>query len=352
LRNEIDTALGRLIESGQFIMGPEVDALEKELRSYLGVEWVFGCASGTAALELALMAYSIGPGDEVITIPFTFISTAEVICLRGAHPVFVDIDHDSFNMDPAKVGQAVTPRTRALIPVHLYGQAADMDPLMDLAKKKDLKVIEDAAQVLGADYKGAKLGTIGHIGCYSFFPTKNLGCMGDGGLLAVRDVALSGNISMMRVHGSSKKYQHAILGTNSRLDAMQAAILRVKLSHLDDWNTRRATIAAMYREGLGDLPLELPKDMGYGKHIYHQYSIRFMGRDALRDHLSARNIQTAVHYPIPLHLQPAFAFLGMKEGAFPESERAAREVLCLPIYPEMGDGDVAYVIEGIRSYFK
>jgi dTDP-4-amino-4,6-dideoxygalactose transaminase len=352
LRKELDEAIGRIIENGQFIMGPEVEALEEDLRKYLGVEWAFGCASGTAALELALMAYSVGPGDEVITTPFTFISTAEVICLRGAHPVFVDIEHDSFNIDSARVGEAVTPKTRALIPVHLYGQAADMDPLMDLAKKKDLVVIEDAAQVLGADYRGKKLGTIGHVGCFSFFPTKNLGCMGDGGLLAVRDVSLSQKISMMRVHGSSKKYQHALIGTNSRLDAIQAAVLRVKLAHLDGWNAKRAKIAALYHEGLHDLPLELPKNMGYGRHIYHQYSVRFIGRDALRDHLSAKGIQSAVHYPIPLHLQPAFAYLGLREGTFPESERAAREVLCLPIYPEMGDDAIAYVIDGIRSYFK
>lgn len=352
LRRELDLAIGRLIESGQFIMGKEVEALEEELRRYLAAEWVFGCASGTAALELALLAYAVGPGDEVITTPFTFIATAEVICLRGARPAFVDIEHRSFNMDPAAVEAALSARTKALIPVHLFGQAADMDPLMEIAKKRGLVVIEDAAQVLGAEYKGRKLGTIGHVGCYSFFPTKNLGCMGDGGMLAVRDVSISQTISMMRLHGSSKKYQHALLGTNSRLDAIQAAVLRVKLTHLDAWNERRAEIASLYDDGLADLPIELPEDMRYGRHIYHQYSIRFLGRDALRDHLQSKGIQTAVHYPIPLHLQPAFAFLGMKEGAFPESERAAREVLCLPIYPEMKDDDVSLVIDAIRSYFK
>lgn len=351
IRNEIDGAIDSVIESSRFIMGEEVDKLEEELRDYLGVEWTFGCASGTGALELALLAYSIEPGDEVVTTPFTFISTAEVISLRGATPVFVDIEQDSFNIDPGRIEDALTERTRAVIPVHLYGQSADMDPILDIARRKDLAVIEDAAQVLGADYKGRKLGTIGDMGCFSFFPTKNLGCLGDGGLIAVRDVDRADVVGKMRVHGSSKKYQHAVIGTNSRLDALQAAVIRVKLRHLDAWNERRTEIASEYDRHLDGLPIELPKNMGYGKHIYHQYSIRFMGRDDLRDHLLSKGVQTAVHYPLPLHLQPAFSFLGYKVGDFPVSERAAKEVLCLPIYPEMGAGEIEIVIEAIRSYF-
>lgn len=351
IRDEIDEAINRVIESNQFIMGSEVEKLEEDLRKYLKVEWAFGCASGTAALELALLAYSIGNGDEVISTPFTFISTAEVICLRGAKPVFVDIDADSFNMNPDLIEEAVTEKTKAIIPVHLYGQSADMDPILDIAQRYDLAVIEDAAQALGAEYKGVKLGTLGGIGCFSFFPTKNLGCMGDGGLIAVRDVDLAESVSVMRLHGAAKKYRHPILGTNSRLDEIQAAVILVKLKYLDTWNERRAYIASCYNEGLRNLPVELPKDLGYGRHIYHQYSIRFIGRDDLRKHLKSRGIQTAVHYPYPLHFQPVFSFLGMNEGSFPESERAAREVLCLPIYPEMQDEEVEMVIDGISSYF-
>jgi len=352
LRKRINEAIDRVIENGQFIMGKEIEKLEQDFREYLGVEWAFGCSSGTAALELALMAYSVGPGDEVITTPFTFISTAEVICLRGARPVFVDIEHDSFNIDPTGIEAAVTENTRAVLPVHLYGQSADMDPIMNIAEKKALHVIEDAAQVIGAEYKGRKLGTIGGIGCFSFFPTKNLGCLGDGGLVTVRDVSLAGNLSIMRVHGSARKYKHTLIGTNSRLDAIQAAVIRLKLEFLDEWNDRRARIAASYDEGLEGLPVELPKDLGYGKHTYHQYSIRFMGRDDLRDYLLKQGVQTAVHYPIPLHLQPAFEFLELGEGAYPESERAAREVLCLPIYPEMTEEQIGIVVEAVRSYFK
>jgi len=352
LRKEINEAINRVIDSSRFIMGGEVEKLEEELRKYLGVEWAFACSSGTAALELALMAYSVGPGDEVITTPFTFISTVEVICLRGASPVFVDIDHDSFNLDPASLESAVTGKTRAIIPVHLYGQSADMDPIMDIAEKKDLAVIEDAAQVLGAEYKGRKLGTIGSVGCFSFFPTKNLGCLGDGGLVTVSDVSRAGDLSKMRLHGSTAKYKHALIGTNSRLDAIQAAVIRLKLEFLDDWNNRRARIASLYNEELKDLPVELPKDVGYGKHVYHQYSIRYLGRDDLRDFLLKQGVQTAVHYPIPLHLQPAFEFLGLGEGAYPESERAAAEVLCLPVYPEMTDDQVGIVTQALRDYFK
>ncbi len=351
LRKELYEAINRVIDSGQFIMGKEVENLEAELREYLDVEWAFGCASGTDALELALLAYAIGSGDEVITTPFTFISTAEVISLRGARPVFVDIDSDSFNIDPTRIEEAVTGKTKAILPVHLFGQSADMNPIMDIAERHGLAVIEDAAQVLGADYRGTRLGTIGGVGCFSFFPTKNLGCLGDGGLVTVREVTLARNVSMIRNHGSEKKYRHTLLGVNSRLDAIQAAVIRVKLQYLDSWNERRAQIASMYDANLKDLPLELPKDLGYGTHIYHQYSIRFLGRDDLRSHLLERGVQTAIHYPVPLHFQPAFSFLGLTEGSYPNSERAAREVLCLPIYPEMEDEDVGIVIDSIRSYF-
>lgn len=352
IKEEIDQALKGVVESGQFILGEEVKGLEEELAAYVGVKYAIGVASGTDALLLALMAYGIGPGDEVITAPFTFVATADVVLLLGATPVFVDIDPLTYNIDPNRIEPAITDRTKAIIPVHLYGQSVDLDPILDLARRYGLRVIEDTAQALGAEYKGRKVGSLGDIACLSFFPTKNLGAYGDGGMVLTDDPEIARRIRMLRVHGSEDKYYHKFLGLNSRLDALQAAILRVKLPHLDDWNHRRRQIAALYNELLQDLDLTLPHEAEFNKHVYHQYTIRVRDREGLRRHLAAAGIPTGVYYPLSLHLQEVFSGLGYREGDFPASERAAQEVLSLPIYPELEEEEVEYICDRIRAFLE
>lgn len=350
LQPEIEAALRDVMLNGHFILGPNVKAFEAEIAQYLDVSHAVGLNSGTDALHLALRALDIGPGDEVITTPFTFIATTEAIGIVGATPVFVDIEPDTFNLDPAQLEAAITPRTKAILPVHLYGQSADMSAIMAIAQKHGLAVIEDCAQSMGATYMGKQTGTIGTVGCYSFFPSKNLGAYGDGGLIATADEALAARIRSLRAHGGRVKYHHEELGLNSRLDEMQAAVLRIKLPHLDGWNEARRAVAARYRAGLADLPgLVLPGESGDGTPVYHQFTIRVQERDRMQKALQEAGIMTMVYYPVPLHLQQVHAPLGYKAGDFPESEKAAVEVLSLPMYPELDAETQGKVIEAVRQ---
>lgn len=335
IKPEIDAAIERVLANTRFILGKEVQDFEEAFAVYCGARYAIGVASGTAALHLALLACGIGQGDEVITSPFTFIATAEAICHAGARPVFVDIDPVSYNLDPSRIEEAITPRTKAILPVHLYGQPADMDPLLAIARRYDLKVIEDAAQAHGAEYKGQRVGTLGGAACFSFYPGKNLGAYGDGGMVVTNDPQIAERVRMLRDHGRLSKYEHLIVGYGERLDALQAAILGVKLRHLDDWNERRRRIAAQYRELLADGNIQVPQESKDVRHVYHLFVVRVRDRDATLARLKEAGIGVGVHYPIPLHLQPAFAWLGYREGDFPNAEQAAREVLSLPIYPEM-----------------
>jgi len=358
IREEIDAAVHRVLALGRFILGPEVEAFEREIAEYLGVKHAIGVASGTDALLLSLKALRVGPGDGVIVPSFTFFATAGVVTNVGATPVFADIDPQTFNISTESVKEILyhpsSPITiRAIIPVHLYGQPADMDEITRLAKEYDLYVIEDAAQAIGAEYRGQKVGTIGHLGCFSFFPTKNLGAYGDGGLVVTNDDELAEKVRMLRVHGSKPKYYHHLVGTNSRLDALQAAILRAKLPHLDEWTVARQRIAARYDELLRDVPgVEIPFRAPDRTHIFHQYTIRVLSgrRDALQKHLREKGIGTQVYYPLPLHLQPCFRHLGYKEGDLPESERASREVLSLPMFPELTEEEQDYVVQAVKAF--
>ena len=383
IKKEIDSAIKRVVDSGIFIGGPELENFEKEIAQFCGTKYAIGVNSGTDALLLALRALGIGPGSEVITTPFTFIATAEVITAVGAKPIFVDIDPKTFNIDPKKIEKKITKRTKAIIPVHLFGQMAEMGEIMKIAKKYKLYVIEDAAQAIGAKIqlktqnrkqttkKWQKAGSIGDIGCFSFFPSKNLGAYGDGGMIVTNNKNLVDKIKLLRNHGSSpkQKYLNLILGTNSRLDAIQAAILRVKLKYLERWSKKRAEKAAYYSSKLTKLikPLKQlnkfntlnelisPPYISPGHtHIFHQYTIRVNAklRNDLITHLRKHNIPTMIYYPLPLHLQPAFKFLGYKNGDFPETEKAAKEVLSLPIYPEIKKKKQNYIIQKIQEFFE
>ena len=357
IRGEVMQAVTEVMESQLFILGSEVRLFEQECAAYLGAAHAVACASGSDALLLALMALGIGPGDEVITSPFTFVATAGSIARLGATPVFVDIDPDSFNIDPSKIEPAITPRTKAIMPVHLFGLAADLDPILSLAKSKRLAVIEDAAQAIGARYREAAVGTLGEFGCFSFFPSKNLGGAGDGGLITTEDGALAERLRILRVHGGRKKYHHEILGMNSRLDALQAAILRVKMKHLARWTEGRQQRAQRYRDLFGSallnsrVPAPRVPSPEY-THVYNQFTIRCDDRDAFRNFLTARGVPSEIYYPMCLHLQPAFAYLGYRMGALPEAEAASREVLSLPVYPELTDSQQDAVVEGISAFYR
>ena len=357
IREEVNSALARVMESQHFILGAEVEAFEKEVGAYIGARFGISCASGSDALILALLAAGIGPGDEVITSPFTFIATGGSIARTGATPVFVDIDAQTFNIDVNAVRAAVTSRTRAIMPVHLFGLAADLNPIVALAREKSLLVVEDAAQAIGSQYERRNVGTVGDFGCFSFFPSKNLGGAGDGGLVTTEDEALAGRLRMLRVHGSKKKYHHDILGMNSRLDALQAAILRVKLRHLEGWTQQREARAERYREmfhragitGKVHLPAAPPAG---SRHVYNQFTIRCSERDALREHLRQRGIPTEIYYPLPLHLQPAFSYLGYKPGQLPVAEAASQEALSLPAYPELQESDQERIVGEIAGFYR
>jgi len=376
IRDEIRAAIDRVADAQQFILGPEVEALEREVAAYSGCAYGIGVSSGTDALLVALMAIDIRPGDEVITTPYTFFATAGSIARLGAVPVFVDIDPLTFNIDPTAIEARITPRTRVIMPVHLYGQMADMDPIMDIAQRYGLVVIEDAAQAIGSEYKGRRAGSIGHMGCFSFFPSKNLGGFGDGGMVTTNDAALAERIRLLRGHGAHPKYYHKLIGGNFRLDALQAAVLRVKLKYLDDWTAGRQRNAATYRRlfaeaGLtidppscltagcharnkGDCTLPpgrvvLPVEAPDRRHIYNQFVIRVAQRDQVMAALKARQIGHEIYYPVPLHLQECFAYLGQRPGDLPASECAAAETLALPIYPELTDAMLAAVVEAVAA---
>lgn len=354
IRTEVMAAIEAVMERQQFILGPELQLFEQEFAAYGEVPEAVGCASGSDALLLALMASGIGPGDEVITTPFTFVATVGAIARLGAKPVFADIDPETFNIEPAAIEAVLTASTRAIIAVHLFGLSADMEPILDLARRHRIAVIEDAAQATGARYRGARVGAMGAAGCFSFFPSKNLGGIGDGGLVTATDPAVAHRIRLLRDHGSARKYHYEIIGFNSRLDEIQAAVLRVKLRHLDRWTAQRRTRAARYLQlfaerGLESLvraPLEPP---GY-EHVYNQFVIRCSRRDELQGHLARRGIPTATYYPLPLHLQPAFGYLGYRPGQFPNAEAASREVLVLPLYPELRDEQQIAVADATAGF--
>ena len=355
IKDEIDEAVQRVLESGQFILGPEVKAFEEEMASYCETRFAVGVASGTDALHLALLACGIKPGDEVITSAFTFIATAEAITNCGAMPVFVDIDGRTYNIDPAQIEQKITPKTRAVVPVHLYGQPAALESILDTAHKHSLKVIEDCAQALGAEYKGNKVGSLGHAGCLSFFPTKNLGAYGDGGMVITNDPKVAETVEMLRKHGSKTSHYHLLPGFNSRLDALQAAILRVKLKHLEDWNQLRCEKASLYTRLLSQLDgIEPPYIEKHDRPSCNYYTIRLkdprLNRNELRRHLESKGIQTAVYYPLSLHLQEVYKPLGYKSDDFPESVQAQAQVLSLPMYPELGQKQIEEVVDAIKKF--
>ncbi len=351
IKPEVDAAVHRILDSGQFILGKEVGELECQIAGYLGAKYAVGCASGTDALQIAMMALGIGAGDEVITTPFTFVATTETIVLLGAKPVYVDIDPRTYNIDPARIESAITPKTKAIIPVHLYGQSADMDPIMETARKHNLRVIEDAAQGIGASYKGKKVCTFGDISCISFFPSKNLGAFGDAGMMVCDDPALYEKLRMIIMHGSKVKYHHEILGVNSRLDTIQAAILLVKMRHLENWNIARRKFASRYDALLEGTPVTVPFVSPACTHIFHQYTVRAPKRDALAGYLKEKGIPHAVYYPIPLHMQKAFMVAGNRKGDFPITEQACDEVLSLPMHTELTEEQQGYIAESIRHFY-
>lgn len=351
LESKIVSALKEVMESARFINGPQVKELEQKIAQYCNTKYAIGVSSGTDALLLSLMAIDIKPGDEVITTPFTFIATAEVISLLKAVPVFVDIDEKTYNIDTTKIEEKISSKTRAIIPVHLYGQMADMDKILEIARKHNLFVIEDAAQAIGAEYKGKKSGSIGDFGAFSFFPAKNLGCYGDGGAITTNNQEFAEKLYMLRQHGSKARYQHSLIGTNARLDTIQAAVLLVKFRYLDRWLENRIKLAQRYTEKLKHL-VQAPYVKPERKHVFNQYTIRTEKRDELIKYLNENGIPTAVHYPRPLHLQEAFAYLGYKEGDLPVSEKISKEVLSLPMYPEMSEQEQSLVIETICRFFE
>ncbi|HEV3261791.1 MAG TPA: DegT/DnrJ/EryC1/StrS family aminotransferase [Gemmataceae bacterium] len=356
IKTEVDAAMQRVLASQHFINGPEVAGLEDDVARYCRAGHCIGVSSGSDALLVALMALDVGPGDEVITTPYTFFATAGAVARLGARPVFVDIDPPTYNIDAAAIEAKVTPRTRAIMPVHLFGQCAEMEPILAVARRHGLAVIEDAAQAIGAEYKGRSAGTMGTVGCFSFFPSKNLGAFGDGGAVVTNDAALADKIRCLRNHGANPKYYHKVLGGNFRLDTLQAAVLQVKLRHLDGWTARRQQNAAFYdaafaRVGLRGRLVSTPA-VTQSRHIFNQYVVRLADRDAVRDCLKQQQITTEVYYPVPLHLQECFAGLGHRAGQFPESEKAALNTLALPVYPEVTAAQKQRVVEAIASCYQ
>ena len=380
IRTEVMEAVSCVFKDQRFILGQEVESFENEIAAMIGARAAVGCASGSDALLLSLNALGIGPGDEVITTPFTFVATASSVARAGARPVLIDIRPDTFNLDPSLIEAAITSRTRAILPVHLFGLAADLDPILEVAEAHRLAVVEDAAQAIGACYRGRHVGSLGAAGCFSFYPSKNLGGAGDGGMVTTNDPQLADRLRLLRDHGGRQKYSrevlghevlghevlghevlghevlgHEVLGMNSRLDALQAAILRVKLLHLADWTRRRREKAERYRALFDEFALEgnveLPAAPPGCFHVYNQFTVRSSERDRLREFLRARGIPTEIYYPRPLHLQPAFGYLGYRAGEFPESEAASREVLSLPIYPELKGEHQAAVVRAIADFY-
>ena len=356
IKLQIDAAIERVMDSQHFILGPEVESFEREVANYCSSRFAVACASGSDALLLALMAFGVGPGDEVVTTPFTFVATAGAVVRLGARPVFIDIDPNTYNIDSTKLQSAITSKTRAIIPVHLYGMAAEMATILEIATRSSLPVVEDAAQAIGATYADRPVGSFGRCGCFSFFPSKNLGGAGDGGMLTTNDEELADRLRILHLHGGRAKYEYERIGLNSRLDALQAAILRVKLRHLDSWVAGRKRKAERYAElfhdrGLADM-VRMPFVAAKCSHVYHQYVIRAPDRDALRAYLREHGVPSEVYYPTPLHLQPAFHGLGYKPGDLTECEAASREVLALPIFPEMTDDQQRLVIDLMAAFYR
>lgn len=351
IKPEIDAAVMKVLSEGHFIMGPEVSEFEAKAAEYLGVKHIVAVGNGTDALVMTMDVLGIKQGCEVITTPYTFIASAECISHLGGTPVFVDVEQDAFTIDPAKIEKAITPRTRAIIPVHIFGQPCDMDGVMRIAKAHDLIVVEDCAQAIGAAYKGRRVGSIGQISCFSLFPTKNLGCYGDGGFVATDNAEWAETLRRKRTHGSKPKYYHDMFGYNSRLDTLQAAITLAKLPHLDRWNTRRLEIAREYNKAFAGLPVRLPVEKEGRSHIYHQYVIGTGDRDAFQVHLESRGVGSAVYYPLPMHLQKVYIPLGYKPGDLPVAESLAPSMLALPCYPELSAGEQQQVIEAVKSFF-
>jgi len=354
IKPEIDAAIERVMDSQHFILGPEVENLEKEIADYCDSRFAVACASGSDALLLSLMALEIGPGDEVVTTPFTFVATAGAIARLGARPVFVDIDASTYNIDSTKLQSAITSKTRAIIPVHLFGMAADMDAIA--MANRGVSVVEDAAQAMGATYAGRPVGSIGLCGCFSFFPSKNLGGAGDGGMLTTNDEKLADRLRVLHLHGGRTKYEYELIGMNSRMDAIQAAILRVKLPRLDSWSAGRKHKAQRYAELFHDRGLagvvRLPQVAAKCTHVYNQYVIRAPHRDELKIFLRNRGVPSEIYYPLPLHLQPAFQYLEYKSGDLPQSEMASREVLALPVFPEMTEEQQDFVVDSIAAFYR
>lgn len=357
LRPEVEAALGRVLDSNAFILGGEVAELEKELAAYCNAEYAIGCASGSDALLLAMMALDVQAGDEVITTPYSFFATVSAITRLGARPVFVDIDPQTYNLDVDQVAAAITDKTKAVQPVHLYGQCADMERLLEVCEQHGVPVVEDAAQAIGAEENGRRAGSIGAVGCFSFYPSKNLGGMGDGGFMTANDADLADKLFALRVHGSKERYYHKWVGLNSRLDGFQGAVLRVKLPHLDGWSDRRKANADRYRELFKGTAAEgkviLPLERENVRHIYNQFVVRVPERrDQLREYLTNAGVGTDIYYPVPLHLQECFAYLGYGPGDFPEAELASQQTLALPIYPELKAEQQEYVVQQIAAFFE
>jgi len=352
LRRKIDAAIARTLDNCSFCLGPDVAQFEKEFARYCQAEHCVGFNSGTSALHVALLLLKIGPGDEVITTPSTFVATSWAISYVGARPVYVDIDKATFNLDPNLVERAITAKTKAVMPVHLYGHPADLEPLLAICGKHNLPLVEDAAQAHGATYKGKVVGTFGVVAEFSFYPGKNLGAYGEGGALVTNSAAYAAHARALRDHGSTRRYYHDEIGFNYRMEGIQGAVLAVKLKHLDSWTRERRRVALRYNQLLADTPLQLPREAPFAQSAWHLYVVRHPRRDELRKHLEANHVGCALHYPVPLHLQKAYSHLGYKAGDFPVAEKAARECLSLPIYPELTEAQLQRVADVIRDFFK
>ena len=350
IKEEVDLAMHEAIENSSFILGQYVKKFEEGFSRFCGTNFAVGLNSGTAAIFIALKALGIGQGDEVITTPFSFIASSSAITHAGAKPVFADIEEDTYNISPKCILDAITKKTRAIIVVHLYGQCADMDAINKIAKKYNLYVIEDACQAHGAEYNGKKAGSMGDVGCFSFYPTKNLGCLGDGGLITTNNSEVYALAKMLRDHGQSKKYEHEIIGYNERLDSIQAAVLNIKLEYLEKWNQMRRKNVQLYNKYLDGTGVKCPVEKGYAKHVYNVYAIRAKSRLKLAEYLRSKNIETAIHYPILIPYQKAYAFLNIKQGLFPVAEGVAKDILALPIYPEIEESEIKYVAECIKEF--
>jgi len=352
IRKEVDAAIARTLENCSFCLGPDVARFEEDFAKYIGAKYCIGFNSGTSALHVAMLLLNVGAGDEIITTPFTFVATSWAISYVGAKPVYVDIDEATFNLDPKLVEKAITPRTKAIMPVHLCGHPADLDSLLSICRKHKLPLVEDAAQAHGAEYRGKIVGTFGEMSCFSFYPGKNLGAYGEGGGLVTNNSDYAVRAKALRDHGSTKRYYHDEVGYNYRMEGIQGAVLGVKMKYLEKWTQERRRVAHRYEQLLADTPLQLPREADYAESAWHLYVVRHPRRDDLKKHLEANGVGCGLHYPVPLHLQKCYAHLGYKEGDFPVAEKAARECLSLPIYPEMTEEQIQRVVEVVQDFFK